>query len=199
MVKTSPLLDLDIALKELEYIREIHIVAVENECKELLFILDQQTTDPEIIAVNLRKGDKTSTFRFYKKSESETTVQFHMPMDYLYEPNAAILKGGAFKSVARQTGTFKLNSSSHLYTSRELVEDFPGRSFKILKLLKYDKKEILAEIPEGKANITVRNFPDSVELIRKKTGLKDGGQHYLFATRDCQDKPVVLLTEKINP
>ncbi len=198
LVKTSPLLDLDSAVKELGCVKEIHVLAVDNDCKELLFVLDQETTEPEIIAVNIRKETLQDEFRFTRKTEREATALLHTPMDYLYEPNAAILKAGAFKSIALKTGVYKLNTSSHLYTSGEFQPNFPGRSFKVLKTVKYSKKELMEEIPEGKANITVRNFPDSVELIRKKTGLKDGGSLYLFATRDLHDKPVILLTEKIN-
>lgn len=197
LVKTSPLLDLDIALKELEFVREIHVIAVENECKELLFILDQHTKEPEIIAVNFRKNE-WEKFRFHRSFENSVSVPYHKPWNYLYEPNAAILKAGAFKSIAAKTGLLKLNINSHLYTSEHLLKNFPGRSFKLLKTIKYSKKEILAEVPEGKANITVRNFPDSVELIRRKTGLKDGGDCYLFATRDLHNKPIILLTEKIT-
>jgi hypothetical protein len=197
LLKTSPLLDIDLALKELEFVKEIHVIAVENECKELLFILDQKTRAPEIIAVNFKKNNPDE-FRFNRTAETQAEVQYHLPWNYLYEPNAAILKAGAFKSISAKTGLHKLNINSHLYTSEHLFENFPGRSFKILKILKYSKKEIMAEIPEGKVNVTVRNFPDSVELIRRKTGLKDGGERYLFATKDIHNKPVILLTEKIN-
>lgn len=198
LVKTSPLLDLDIALKELQQVSEIHVIAVENECKELLFLMEPGASETRIIAVNIRKDNTLETFRFTRNMEREAIVRFHLPQDYLYEPNAAILKAGAFRSIAAERNLFKLNASSHLYTSATYDENFPGRSFKILKTIKYSKKEILQELPEGKANITARNFPDSVELIRKKTGLKDGGSFYLFATKDLHDKPVILLTEKIH-
>ncbi len=198
LIKTSPLLDLDMALRELEFVKEIHIVAVDNECKELLFVLGRESCEPEIVAVNIRKETTLDVFRFTRKEESEAQVQYQLPMEYLYEPNAAVLKAGAFKSIALKEGLFKLNPSSHLYTSNAYKENFPGRSFRILDRLKYSKKELLAALPEGKANITVRNFPDSVESIRKKTGVKDGGTIYLFATKDLDDKPVILLTEKIH-
>jgi hypothetical protein len=200
LIKTSPLLDIDQAVKELGYVKEIHVLAVDNECKELLFILEEaaKKTEPEIIAVNIRKEIIKDAFQFNRKKESEAEVKLSLPLQYLYEPNAAILKAGAFKSIAVATGLYKLNASSHLYTSGEYQESFPGRAFRILKIVKYSKKEILPELPEGKANITTRNFPDTVEDIRKKTGIKDGGSVYLFATKDLYDKPVILLTEKIN-
>ena len=200
LIKTSPLLDIDQAVKELGHVKEIHVLAVDNDCKELLFVLNKEieNSDPEIIAVNIRKENIKDEFRFNRKTEDKAEVKFDLPQKYLYEPNAAILKAGAFKSIAVAKGLSKLHPSSHLYTSEEHLTDFPGRAFFLLKIMKYSKKEILAEIPEGKANITTRNFPDTVEGIRKKTGLKDGGNNYLFATKDMYDKPVVLLTKKIN-
>ncbi len=200
LIKTSPLLDIDQAVKELGYVKEVHVLAVDNECKELLFLLDKAQADaaPEIVAVNIRKEKIKDIFQFSRKKENEAIVKFCLPLAYIYEPNAAILKAGAFKSIALYWKLSKLHVSSHLYTSDECLLDFPGRIFRVLKTLKYSKKEILAEIPDGKANITARNFPDSVEAIRKKTGLKDGGNVYLFATKEMNDKPFILLTEKIN-
>jgi hypothetical protein len=200
LIKTSPLLDIDQAVKELGDVKEVHVLAVDNECKELLFILEEgaEKTEPEIIAVNIRKENIKEEFRFTRKKESEAEVKLSLPEQYIYEPNAAILKAGAFKSIAVEAGLYKLHASSHLYTSDEYRENFPGRTFRLLKTLKYSKKDILSELPEGKANITARNFPDTVEEIRKKTGLKDGGNHYIFATKDLYDKPVILLTGKIN-
>lgn len=200
LIKTSPLLDIDQAVKELGYVKEVHVLAVDNDCKELLFILNKNIgiPVPEIIAVNIRKGSIKEEFRFSRKFENALEVKLGLPQNYIYEPNAAILKAGAFKSIAAARGFFKLHVSSHLYSSDEYQPDFPGRIFRLLKTLKYSKKEILAEIPDGKANITIRNFPDTVEVIRKKTGLKDGGDNYLFATKDRYDKLIVLLTEKMN-
>ena len=200
LIKTSPLLDIDLAIQELGNVAEVHVLSIENECKELLFLLDPalKKSNAEIVAVNIRKDGREDLFSFTRKKEDEAIVTISLPLQFLYEPNVSILKAGAFKSIAIKTGLSKLNVSSHLYTSELCQEDFPGRIFKIIKTVKYSKKELLAEIPEGKANITVRNFPDSVEVIRKKTGLKDGGSTYLFATKDKDDKLIVLLTEKIN-
>jgi hypothetical protein len=199
MIKTSPLLDIDLAIKELGCVAEVHVVAVDNECKELLFLLNKpaQNQETKIVATNIRKGNKEE-FSFTRKMENESVANFGLPLEYIYEPNAAILKAGAFKSLANLVGLNKLHRNSHLYTSETVRENFPGRIFRLLKIVKYSKQEILVEIPEGKANITTRNFPDSVEMIRKKTGLKDGGDKYLFGTTDLNGKYVVLLTEKVN-
>lgn len=199
LIKTSPLLDIDLAIQELGNVAEVHVLSIENECKELLFLLDPlyKKANAIIFAVNIRKDGTQDTFSFTRELENEAIVPIQLPSNYLYEPNASILKAGAFKSIALKTGLFKLNVSSHLYTSSEIQKDFPGRIFKILKTVKYSKKDLMVEIPEGKANIAVRNFPDSVDVIRKKTGLKEGGSVYLFATKDKDDKLIVLLTEKI--
>jgi len=199
LLKTSPLLDIKSALKELQFVKEIHVVAVDNECKELLFILDKNTSteNPEIIAVNFRKGLLKQEFKFKHLDEHTASVEIGEVASYLAEPNTAVLKAGAFKSIAKKFNLKKLHPSSHLYTSNILPENFPGRIFKVIKTIKYSKKEILDALPEGKANITVRNFPDSVEIIRKKTGIKDGGNNYIFATTNSIGKPILLLTEKI--
>jgi len=115
---------------------------------------------------------------------------------YLYEPNVSILKAGAFKSIAARLGLTKLHVNSHLYTSKTLVANFPGRSFKVIAEISLSKKELRKAIPNMKANITVRNYPMTVEQMRKKTGLKDGGDFYIFATTD-QDGKKVVLCEKV--
>ena len=116
-------------------------------------------------------------------------------LTYLYEPNAAILKSGAFHQIAAEFNLFKLHKHSHLYTSNSLI-DFPGRRFKIEQVLKYDKKILKKMIPENKANITIRNFPKTVAQIRKETSLKDGGKSYLFFTTDMKNNHICLLTKK---
>lgn len=200
LLKASPMLDIDLAIRELKHIVKVYIVAVENEVKELLFHLEKTTEkEPEIEAINLSKHGKViSSFQFYRGNEGYAQISFTLPQDYLYEPNSAVLKAGAFKSIASTFSLNKLHSNSHLYTSESLQTDFPGRIFKIMAVCKLDKKELQSFLPEGKANISVRNFPMSVEDIRKKTGIRDGGNIYLFATTDCQNRKIVLVCEKID-
>jgi hypothetical protein len=107
----------------------------------------------------------------------------------------AVLKSGAFKQVANYFGLYKLHSNSHLYTSEELIKEFTGRIFEVITICKFDKKEIAKHIPNLKANVTIRNFPLTVEEFRKKTGLKDGGELYLFATTDLQNNKIVIITK----
>ena len=123
-------------------------------------------------------------------------TKYSSPQTYLYEPNAAILKAGLFNEVSHQLNIYKLHNNSHLYTNSKLI-NFPGRSFKIHKIIPYTIKEIKKHIPLLKANVTVRNFPESVAQIRKKTKLKDGGSDYLFFTTDIHNKHIVLVCQKV--
>ncbi len=198
LLKASPMLDIDLAVSQLENVRRVYVVAVENEVKELLFHLDESATGPpEIVSVNLPKPPHpVQEFSFDREHESAADVRFSVPQQFLYEPNAAVLKAGAFRSVAAAFGVEKLHPNSHLYTSGALIPGFPGRSFIVLATLKLDKKQLEPWLPEGKANIAVRNFPMTVAQIRQQTGLKDGGDKYLFATTDLQKRRIVLVCEK---
>ncbi len=197
LVKTSPLLDITQGIKELKHLKEIHVVAVQNEVKELLFILEYGfNREIEIKTINLVKGQE-ETFDFRLKDERQLAISFGLPETYLFEPNAAILKSGGFKSIAVAFGLNKLHRHSHLYTSDKLV-DFPGRSFKIMNTLPYSKKT-LKTLEANKANITTRNFPLTVAELRRKHKIKDGGDRYLFFTTDLNDKLILLECKKVNP
>lgn len=195
LLKTSPLLDIKSAIVELEQVAAVHVVAVSNEVKELLFLIAPGSWAPLIRCVNILR-DSQELFEFSFAAEESLTLD-HSPVgSYLYEPNAAILKAGAFKSIARQYGLQKLHVNTHLYTSEEVVAEFPGRAFRVLDRLGLNRKTLRKAIPEMKANISVRNFPMSVAEIRKKSGLKEGGDQYLFGLTDVEGK-YLLLCEKI--
>ena len=195
LIKTSPLLDITVGIGELQYVKTIHVVAVNNEVKELLWILeDGFTGDINIKTINLKHGDD-DYFEFQLKDEKSLESKYSQPLTYLYEPNAAILKAGAFNVVSEKLSIFKLHKHSHLYTSESLIS-FPGRCFKIEKTIPYNKKE-LKQLGITKANITTRNFPETVEQIRKKLGIKDGGDVYLFFTTDVDNYKVVIVCTKL--
>lgn len=195
MIKTSPLLDLTATLLDLDNVKEIHIVAVNNEVKELLWILERDFNDNTIVkTINLTKTG-TQHFDFNFKDEPYSNETYSSPLTYLFEPNAAILKSGGFNSISEILSIDKLHKHSHLYTSDTLV-DFPGRQFKIEKKLPYNKK-IISKERITKANITTRNFPMPVSDIRKKLKIKDGGSIYLFFTTDYEDVKIVLVCTKI--
>ena len=193
LLKVSPILDIKRAVNELNNVKEIHVVAVENEVKELLFLLEKNHT--KSIEVKTINTAKTNTQKFDFTLGENTNATFSEPKKYVYEPNAAILKSGAFLQVSEKLKMAKLHQHSHLYTSNELT-DFPGRRFEIKYSISYDKKQLLQLIPAKKANITIRNFPETVAQIRKKTGLKDGGNQYIFFTTDVNNRHLVLICEK---
>ncbi|WP_062055642.1 THUMP-like domain-containing protein [Aquimarina longa] len=195
LLKTSPLLDIQIGVRSLQHVKEIHIVAIENEVKELLWVLDKSyTAHITITTVNIQKK-KIQRFSFLQNEEAEQTIDIGMPMKYLYEPNASILKSGGFLSIASTFKLKKLHINSHLYTSDHEI-DFPGRKFKIVAIYPYQKKKLM-KMGITKANITTRNFSESVAMIRKKLKIKDGGDQYLFFTTDCNNKKQVLFCEKV--
>lgn len=183
-IKYSPMLDISLALKELESVVELYIISVDNECKELLFHLKQHVEcEPSIFCINFQKGVR-SELRFLYKEEANEPLQIATTLEkYLYEPNSSLLKSGCFKRLSTLYGVKKLDINSHLYTSEKLLEDFPGRVFQVEQSSTMNKK-LLKSFLKGldKANITLRNFPLSVEALRKSLKIKDGGDIYLFGT-----------------
>ncbi|MGQ7947459.1 THUMP-like domain-containing protein [Flavobacterium sp. WC2509] len=196
LIKTAPILDISAGINELKHIKSIHIIAVENEVKELLWELNKHYNGTIAIkSVNLLK-ETTETFEF-NLDENHELPSFNLPKKYLYEPNSAIMKSGGFDQVATSYKLDKLHKHSHLYTSDELVS-FPGRIFEIQKCIPYAKNEMKHYLENQKANITTRNFSDSVENIRKKWKIKDGGNLYCFFTTDENNTKIVLICDKIK-
>lgn len=201
MVKLSPMLDLSLALKELHHTREVHIISVNNECKELLLLLGQSlpqnTVEIPIHCINLStKGEQHFAFSREQEQRSECTYTNTLGT-YLYEPNASLLKAGAFRSISAAYSLKKLHPNSHLYTSETLIEDFPGRTFRITNQYSFNKKEIKEGLSDlKKANITVRNFPATVAELRKRIKLTEGGDTYLFASTLNDGQKVLIRCEK---
>lgn len=194
LLKTSPMLDISIGLSELKCVAEIHIVAVDNEVKELLWVLKKDSgTNPEIKTINFTKTG-SEIFNFYWEDTSEAV--YSLPQKYLFEPNTAILKSGAFSLVSEKLKFNKLHKNTHLYTSKTLI-DFPGRSFLIENVIAYSKSEIKAALTFKKANITTRNFPESAITLRKKWKIADGGNVYLFFVTDMEGKKQMIICSKV--
>ena len=194
LIKNSPILDITSAINELKFVKEIHIIAVNNEVKELLFLLEKDFEESiQIKTINIGKKDFQSFEFIYQENVSS---EYSKPLSYLYEPNAVILKSGGFHQISHQLNVSKLHQHSHLYTSKELI-NFPGRVFKIEKVIPYNKKKIKNYLAENKANITIRNFPKSVAQIRKETKIKDGGSTFLFFTTLTNNELVVLICYKL--
>jgi 16S rRNA G966 N2-methylase RsmD len=197
LLKASPMLDIDLAISDLGNVSQVYVVAVENEVKEVLFHLEKNASEEVVLkAVNLTKTHST-TLSFTKSEEKNASIKLSSPKQYLYEPNAAIMKSGAFRFVAQHFDLQKIAPHSHLYTSEELAENFQGRIFKIIAVCKLDKKEISKYLTDKKVNITIRNFPLTVQQIRDKLKLSDGGNEYLFATTDAQNQKIVIVCRKL--
>lgn len=194
LIKTSPILDISAALRELSNVSEIHVVSVKNEVKELLFLMEKGYDGGiKVLAVNLLQTDE-ETLEFILGSESNE--MYSHPMQYLYEPNAAIMKAGGFSYLCERFAVTKLHPHSHLFTSDEVLA-FPGRRFKIDDVYDYGKSAAKELSQLKQANITTRNFPETPEQIKKRLKLKDGGAKYLFFTTGPDDKKIVLLCSKI--
>ena len=182
MVKLSPLLDLSLTIEQLPNITEIHIVSLKNEVKDFLIILEKeiQTQNPKIVCVNLESNQEILTYQF--EEESLSNAQFGGPKNYIYEPNSSILKAGGFKIITSKYPVYKLHQNTHLYTSDELIADFPGRIFKIEEFIKNPKKEIA----KSKANLLVKNYPENIDVIKKKLKINDGGNITIIFTQSIE-------------
>ena len=194
LIKTSPLLDITAGIDELKFVKTIYVVAVNNEVKELLWILEKGFKENVSINTVNFKREKKEHFSFKLTEELNIKVNYSLPLSYLYEPNSAILKAGAFKSISYKFQVSKLHHHSHLYTSDKLV-DFPGRKFSVVKIIPYSKKNI-KRLKSIKANITTRNFPETVQQIRKKLNSKEGGNIYIFFTTNLYNDKIIIITKK---
>ena len=200
LLKTSPMIDLEATLRQLPGAMVVHVVAVGGEVKEVLFVLGSEPVAPNdvvVTAINLLSDGPAQTLTFRRSDELRSPVTFADPGAFLYEPNAAVLKAGAFKTVAARFGLAKLAPSSHLYTGPALVPDFPGRVFALQTVVKTDPKSVRAMLPALKANLTARNFPQTVAELRKKLGLADGGDVYMFATTLRNNDKRLLVCHKV--
>ena len=200
-VKASPMADISLSIKELEYASEIYVISYKNECKEVLFKLCKDKTedsDINIVCVDILPS-YTSVFEFkYSEEANISDIKYSNALSYIYEPSSSILKAGAFKSVSKKYNAYKLAHSSHLYTSECLIGDFQGRKFEVLEVIPFSSKEIKSlfkKVPE--ANITVRNFPLKVDELRKKLKIKDGGNIYIFATTDNLKQKILVICKRV--
>lgn len=195
LLKTAPLLDITSGILELHSVKEIHIVALNNEVKELLWILQKDWDKaPEVVAVNLHQ-DQVDSIRI--PLDNEEYAHYAAPLEYLYEPNAALMKSGQFDFISTHFDLFKLHPHSQLYTST-VLKPFAGRRFKIEANIPFNNKSAKEHLKDYKGHITTRNFPMKVEEIRKKWKLKDAENNYLFFTTDSKNNKIMLFCSKIN-
>ena len=198
IIKLSPMLDWHRAISELSHVREVHIISVNNECKELLLVLSAQN-----MGENLRIYCINDVQSFVcdeldmESSQVKIAPSTLEEMLYLYEPNASLMKAGCFGVLSGRYDARMLSKNSHLFVSREPIAAFPGRSFRIIAVSSFNKKELKRHLSGiTKANIATRNFPLSVAELRKRLKLKDGGETYIFATTLSDESHVLMITEK---
>ena len=199
MLKLSPMLDWRKAVEDLGHVNEVHIVSVDNECKELLLILSKEKKPLKLFCVNndqVFEGDQGD----WLNERSIAEIRVPVPMSsqaYLFEPNASIMKAGCFTLLEQRFNVSQLDKNSHLFVSDHDISDFPGRRFTIEKTTSMNKRELKTALAGiDKANITVRNFPLSVAELRKRLKLKDGGNLYLFATTLADGQHQLFLCRK---
>ena len=227
IIKLSPMLDWHRAVCELNCVQEVHIISVNNECKELLLVLsarnmgemeassaDGDSGEDEIDGAEGTDGEvkHVGNLRIYCVNDAQSFVCDELDMEsssvqiapstleeilYLYEPNASLMKAGCFSVLSERYGARMLSKNSHLFVSREPIAVFPGRSFRIIAISSFNKKELKCHLSGiTKANIATRNFPLSVAELRKRLKLKDGGETYIFATTLSNESHVLVITEK---
>ena len=212
IIKLSPMLDWHRAISELSHVREVHIISVNNECKELLLVLSARNMGDVEASSADGEVKHAGNLRIYCVNDAQSFVCDELDMEsssviiappvleemlYLYEPNASLMKAGCFSVLSERYGARMLSKNSHLFVSMEPIEDFPGRSFRIIAISSFNKKELKRYLSGiAKANIATRNFPLSVAELRKRLKLKDGGETYIFATTLSNESHVLVITEK---
>jgi hypothetical protein len=197
ITKTSPFLDINYALRRVKNISEIHVLAVDNECKEILLISDSHlvTNDPPIITVN-QTGNTYQRYISSMAREQNSVCEWAIAGRFIFDPNAAIRKAGLFRSICMDFGLKKPSENSHIYFGDTRINNFPGRIFEQTDIVSYNKfmKRQLFE----KANIAVRNFPLSVNEIRKKTRIREGGEDFVFGTTDQNKNIFFIVCQKVK-
>ena len=212
IIKLSPMLDWHRAISELSHVREVHIISVNNECKELLLVLSARNMGDVEASSADGEVKHAGNLRIYCVNDAQCFVSDELDMEsssvkiapspleemlYLYEPNASLMKAGCFGVLSERYDARMLSKNSHLFVSREPIAAFPGRSFRIIAVSSFNKKELKHHLSGiTKANIATRNFPLSVAELRKRLKLKDGGETYIFATTLSDDSHVLVITEK---
>lgn len=212
IIKLSPMLDWHRAISELSHVREIHIISVNNECKELLLVLSARNMGEMEASSADGEVKHAGNLRIYCINDAQSFVCDELDMEssqvkiapstleemlYLYEPNASLMKAGCFGVLSGRYDARMLSKNSHLFVSREPIAAFPGRSFRIIAVSSFNKKELKRHLSGiTKANIATRNFPLSVAELRKRLKLKDGGKTYIFATTLSDESHVLMITEK---
>ena len=198
IVKASPMIDINHGINQLGEVEEVHVVAVGGECKEVLFVCRQGVGEPQIHCVNIMSEGSGQVWKFTRTQEQEANPRFAQSLGkYLYEPDASLMKGGAYRIICQWFPVEKLSRNSHLYTSDSLYDNFPGRIFQIERTLSLSPKTIKKELPEGRCHIVCRNYPLSAPELQKNLRLKEGGEQFIIAT-SWGEKPIGLVCRQVR-
>ena len=193
-------------MNDLKYLKEIHIISVNNECKELVAILKNNNKDTHqnkdkinIVCEQIFTNSTSQHFKFTLSEEKSFDINYsNIVENYIYEPGAALLKAAPFKLLSIMYGVKKLHPNSHLYTSKNEIKDFPGRKFKVIDISSFNKKNIKTFLKDvNKANLTIRNFPSTVAEMRKRLKLSEGGDIYIFATTLGNNDKILIKCQKL--
>lgn len=194
-IKASPMISIPEAVNQLGNVSQIHIVAYKGECKEVIFILSDNHQQL-VTCANLESQQPTLTFTQTEELECENTTSYSTHLQkYLYEPNAAIMKSGFYKSIAQRYSLDKLARNTHLYTSNTLIESFPGRVFEVLQEVKLNTKELYRLLPDRRAHVVSRNHPEAAPALQQRLKIKEGGDLFVIATT-LGEKPIALLAKR---
>ncbi|MDH5723456.1 MAG: hypothetical protein OEY94_09070 [Alphaproteobacteria bacterium] len=197
LLKTSPFLDIPKSINDLKYVSQVHIIQYQGDCKEVLYLLDFETDTAsdqvDIVAVDIDNlGNIKKSFRYTLAEERDSFSEFSMPLQYIYEAGPAFMKAGGYKLLAERFNLKKLHSQTHLYTSDDVCQEFPGKFYKVEDIRPVQSKALTIR----KADLAIRNFPESVEILRKKLKIKDGGQHRIYACTVMDNtKKLVICTK----
>lgn len=196
LIKAAPLIDLTLAIDSLQYVSQVHIVAVKNEVKEVLFLLEfDEAREPLVTCVNLET--KHPALNFLLSKEKQIHLTFGQLKKYLYDPNTSILKAGAFKTICEYYPLNKIAANTHLYTSEQLINSFPGRTFEVIDA-EVNKKTIKKLLPDAKANVLTKNYPLKPEELKKQLKIKDGGEYFIVGFRDLSNKTQLCLVKPVS-
>ena len=197
LIKFSPMADLAVLSQYFPNIKTIEVLSVRNEVREVLCYLGGAGNEPLIRAVDLVAEGKAVVLEFRPSDETASHCELSDPRAYLYEPSRAVLKAGAFRLLCSRFPLSKLHRNTHLYTTDTLFGGFPGRVFAVINVLKPKREAVLSAIPSGQANIIARNFGEDPDLIRKRLGIREGGEEYLFAARLAGGRPVLIHCRRV--
>lgn len=195
IIKAAPMLDIDAAVNALKNVAEIHIISLNNECKELLFIIDKSIKRKTINCI-LINNLKTSIYSYTYREEKDINISFSSIKSFIYEPDAAFLKAGLFKTIAKEFKVDKLHVNTHIYTSDQQISNFPGRTLKVLEIS--DFKSFSEDNKIKKANLITRNFPFKPDELKKKLKISDGVEVYLYFITDKDEQKMVVRCERLG-